>query len=215
MAQQNLSKSDIDEVLKVNEKAIILQTQNAEYFQEIIESLEKVQKEYRDLISSNSGLEHMIDKSIEDIKELSKKITISTDSSDELYEKLTSTVKQMENLEKELNYHMSDEEKLFSQINDNLKAIAVSANSTIGSFLELKSKLEISDKDFSQIKESMSDLKKSLESINKNIGVNEESIKSIKDSKYKTLLLLSSGVVAAGIPGIIELIKFIISLLHH
>ena len=50
MAPPTISKTDLEEVIKVNEKAILLQTQNAEYFREIIENLEIIEKRYKELL---------------------------------------------------------------------------------------------------------------------------------------------------------------------
>jgi predicted nucleic acid-binding Zn-ribbon protein len=207
-----ISKTDLEEVIKVNEKAVILQTQNAEYFQEIIDNLENIETKYKELIQSNSQLESVIDKSIEELKELTKKTVLSAEAMEEFSDQFNKNIQTVQNVEKEIIHHFSDEEKKIDGINDNLKNI-IDKIQVVSNFAnELKIKIEFESKDIDSLKSILTKLKEFSEKSSQDI---DTKINDLKTQKYKMVWLMGSGIFAAGLPVVIELVKFIITLFHH
>ncbi len=207
MAAGQVSKSDIEEVLKVNEKAVALQAQNAEYFEDIISSIEKVEAQHKDVRESSARLSSAVEKLSGNVQTMELTIDRNIDLMKEMRDHVSDLTDQQSDLQKNLTHHIEAEDRTLLAINNSLKELDGDISTVNSTALDVKQNLALDNKDLTIFK---SNIETHISSIEKKQDALIATVSALKDTKAKITLYVF---MAAG-PLVLEVTKLLIAYFH-
>jgi chromosome segregation ATPase len=207
MAAGQVSKSDIEEVLKVNEKAVALQAQNAEYFEDIISSIEKVEAQHKDVRESSARLSSAVEKLSSNVMTMEVTLDRNIDLMKEMRDHVSDLTDQQSDLQKNLTHHIEAEDRTLLAINNSLKELDGDVSTVNSTALDVKQNLALDNKDLTIFK---SNIETHISSIEKKQDALIATVSALKDTKAKITLYIF---MAAG-PLVLEVTKLLIAYFH-
>jgi len=215
-------KSDLEEVLKVNAKAAVLQAQNAEQFADIIDHIEASIASFKELKVSNDGLNNqisrlvmMIERTIEDIKK-------SSGSFADVFSLLAEYKKTLDSVSNYLYYHIQVTEKNINSIDssvdamqhtfdnmakESIKKIETVQNTASDTMKDIKLFKDLLFLEVDMIKTNMKLLEDMIKGANSHLGAIDKTVQTIEAYKSKLLWIMGSGIFTGAINILIAAIQ--------